>query len=184
MKIVEPKATHRVPDGIIEGKDVKKTVKLYKDAKSFYANEDVNLADDVCMYTVYSYQVGDPNEQGNLIWGLSILEPVLVNGECNMTRGHFHEDEGCAEFYQGLSGEGLLMLMDGQGEIVAEKVFPGSLHYIAGNLAHRLICTGDVPMKVVACWPSTAGHDYARVEKHPFTARVFKKDNELIIEER
>ena len=25
-------------------------------------------------------------------------------------------------------------------------------------------------------WPSHAGHDYKRVEEHPFTVRVFKKN--------
>ena len=32
-------------------------------------------------------------------------------------------------------------------------------------------------------WPSHAGHDYKRVEKHPFTVRVFKKNGELKVEE-
>ncbi|MCB6313949.1 cupin domain-containing protein, partial [Gordonibacter pamelaeae] len=85
-----------------------------------------------------------------------MLYPVLVNGECNMTRGHWHENRECVEFYFCLSGEGLLMLMDEDGTTWAEKTYPGSLHHIDGHLAHRLINTGEEPMKIGACWPCDA----------------------------
>ena len=70
------------------------------------------------------------------------MEPVTIHGECNMTRGHFHMDWDCAEFYFGISGTGLLLLMDEDGKAWAERVAPGSLHHIDGHLAHRLINTG------------------------------------------
>ena len=58
-------------------------------------------------------------------------------------------------------------------------VFPGSVHHIAGTLAHRLINTGDVPLKVRAVWPPCAGHNYDEVTAHPFGFRVYREGNEI-----
>ena len=43
--------------------------------------------------------------------------------------------------------------------------------------------TGNTELKVQCMWPSHAGHDYKRVEDHPFAVRVFKKNGELKVEE-
>ena len=111
------------------------------------------------------------------------MQPVCVNGECNVTRGHFHENLDCDEIYCGMGGEGLLLLMDEDYHCHAEKVKCGSVHYIDGHLAHRLVNTGNSELKVQCMWPSNAGHDYKRVEEHPFTVRVFKENGELKVEE-
>ena len=72
-------------------------------------------------------------------------------------------------------------MMDEKGECFGEEVFPGSLHYIDGRYAHRLINTStDEDLKVGACWPVTAGHDYAATEKQPFTVRVFLENGEVV----
>lgn len=101
-----------------------------------------------------------------------------------MTRGHFHQDRDCAEFYFGVEGEGLLLLMDSEGEVWAEKIFKGSLHHIDGSLAHRVVNTGDVQLKVGACWPTTAGHDYDAIEAHEFPCRVMRVNGEILFEKR
>jgi glucose-6-phosphate isomerase len=182
MKIFEPKAKHDFMNGILQGDAVEKSVKLYKDAKHFYKNVDADLRDDTVMYEVYSYSQGD-DKVGNLNWGLTVLKPVTVRGECNMTRGHFHKDLNCAEFYFGFAGKGLLLLMDEEGTCYSEKVFPGSVHHIDGRVAHRLINIGDEDMKVGACWPVQSGHDYERIEKFPFKARIYKDANDIKVEE-
>lgn len=180
MKVIEPKVIHDFQD-VVKGSDVTSSKKLYKDAKGYYAHAS-DLRDDTVMYEVYHYTQGDEKRAGNLNWGLTVLNPVVVDGECNLTRGHWHENRSCVEFYFGIAGEGLLMLMDEEGTTWAEKVFPGSLHHIDGHLAHRLINTGDEPMKVGACWPCDAGHDYAAVEQHPFGYRVYKEEGKLRFE--
>ena len=76
--------------------------------------------------------------------------------------------------------EGLLLLMDQEGDVWAEKVYPHSVHYIDGRLAHRLVNTGESVLKVGACWSEAAGHNYQWVEKHPFPVRVYKKNGEII----
>ena len=67
--------------------------------------------------------------------------------------------------------------MDENGYCRWEKVFPGSVHYIPGNVAHRLANTGTETLRVGACWPSDAGHDYATIAANGFTKRLFKGPN-------
>ena len=56
---------------------------------------------------------------------------------------------------------------------------PGSLQYIDGRLAHRLINTGDTMFKVAACWANRAGNDYSAIEEKSFPVRCFKKDGQI-----
>ena len=121
-------------------------------------------------------------QAGSLYWGLSVLHPVLVHGECCMTRGHWHQDRRCDEVYLGQSGKGLLMLMDENGKTWCEEVIPGSVHLISGKLAHRLINTGTEDLKVQCCWPCQAHHDYAATESQPFGFRIYRKEDQIIIQ--
>ena len=176
MTIKKPRLIHNFKD-VPMGEGVKKYSKLYRDIKHIYENVDESLADDTVMYEVYSIEEGE-NYAGNLHWGLTVMNPVLVSGECNMTRGHFHEDLRCNEYYYGASGEGLLMFLDEKG-IWCEEVYEGSLHNISGATAHRLINTGKNQLKVIAAWSSTAGLDYERVEKAPFSKRVYRIEDDI-----
>jgi len=180
VKVIEPNALHNIQDGVIEGKDVVNAVKKYDEIKYLYKNP---REDNPVVYEVYSYSQGE-DVLGNLNWGLTVMKPVLSNGECNMTKGHFHVNRDCVEFYFGIAGEGLLLLMDEEGNTWAEKVFKGSLHHIDGHLAHRLVNTGDEDFKVGACWPTSAGHDYQAIEEKEFGYRVYKKDGKIQFVER
>ncbi|MGL5042938.1 MAG: glucose-6-phosphate isomerase family protein [Culicoidibacterales bacterium] len=185
MKIVEPRALHFIESGVIEGKEVEHYKKPFSGVINLYQNRKraEELADTVA-YTVYSYTAGNPEQKGNLNWGLTILHPILVDGECNMTRGHFHEDRDCAEFYFGIEGKGLLLLMDNEGNTWAETVFSGSLHHINGQLAHRLVNTGNSDLKVGACWPTTAGHNYAAIVEKNFGYRIFLSEKGKVIQRK
>ena len=89
-----------------------------------------------------------------------------------MTKGHFHAQSDRAEFYWGIQGKGMLVLMDRNRNTWAEEVYPGSLHYIGGEIAHRLANIGNEKLIVGACWPSDAGHDYEEIAKNGFSARL------------
>jgi glucose-6-phosphate isomerase len=65
--------------------------------------------------------------------------------------------------------------MDRAGHTWAEDMTPGSLHYIAGEVAHRIVNTGDKPIRVTACWPSDAGHDYQVEGGRGFGARIVEE---------
>lgn len=177
MKITEPKNlfTWR---GVPGGEGVVCHQKRYKDVMHLYKQKN-QLDGDTVMYTVYS--LPEKPAPGNLLWGLSLLHPVMVGNECNMTRGHFHKNLACEEYYWGMSGSGLLMLMDATGYCWAEKVYPGSLHRIDGHWAHRLINTSDQDLNVVCCWGADAGHDYERIETMPFPYRVGKINGAIVV---
>lgn len=167
---------------IPKGNNISKAVKTYKEAKSFYAAIDETIEDDTIVYEVYSCPRME--KAGSLGWGLTILHPLLVQGECNMTRGHFHAKIDREEYYWCMQGEGLLMLMDEAGTCWCEEVKEGSLHHIQGKIAHRLINTGNEDLMVTACWPGDSGHDYEAIETKPFYVRVFKEEDTIIIKER
>lgn len=155
---------------IPQGEGLISKATYFADIQSIYAHPD-GLSQDTLMYRVYS------TTSGSLLWGQTILEPVLVHGECNMTRGHFHQRRDQDEYYWCQQGEGLLMLMDDTGNCWCEKMKPGSLHPIRGQWAHRCINTGNVPLSVIACWPADAGHDYNLT----FPIRIFKEANQIFL---
>ena len=182
MKITDSALFHDF-DQNIEGKDVVVTLKRYEDLKGIFECEDESIAADTVMYEIRKAAASD-KQAGRLNWAVSLVHPVSVNGECNMTRGHFHKDEDCEEYYWCAAGRGLLMLMDDQGNCWCEKLKKGSLHHIDGHLAHRLINTGSQDLKVICVWNANAGHDYERIEKYPFPFRVFRKNRKIVVKER
>jgi glucose-6-phosphate isomerase len=92
-----------------------------------------------------------------------------------MTHGHFHADRTRAEYYATAAGHGMLMRMDDERKTWGEEMSPGSLHYISGQHAHRVVNTGDVPLIFWACWGSDAGYDYGSIREHGFGARVLQR---------
>lgn len=181
MEILKPSFLHEWTKEP-QGKNVIVSSKLYKDAKNLYEGIDDTLDENTVMYDVYSIPASQT--AGKLNWGLTVMHPVYVNGECNVTRGHFHQNLECEEYYWCSSGKGLLMLMDEDGKCWCEEMAQGSLHHIQSNWAHRLINTSNEDLKVVACWPGDAGHDYKRIEEFPFPYRMFKQDDKIIVKER
>ena len=181
MRVIDARAMHHLANGVPEGAGVTKATKRYHEVAYLYESP---RDDDPVVYEVYTHDEG-PARQGNLLWGLTIMRPVDSNGECNMTRGHFHENRDCTEYYFCLRGEGLLLLMDEEGTAWAERMSEGSLHHIDGHLAHRCVNTSATEeLWVGACWPTVSGHDYAAVERREFGFRVKRVDGQLVFEER
>ncbi|MFV0479936.1 MAG: glucose-6-phosphate isomerase family protein [Anaerorhabdus sp.] len=165
---------------LIDGENVNKSSKYLSDIIHIYKTQEVN--GNHLMYDVYIYEGKTESHAGNLAVGLTVLYPILIGDECNMTRGHFHKNTECSEIYFGVEGNGLLMLMNDEGDVWFEEVIEGSIHYIDGETAHRLINTSSSILKVGACWSQFAGHDYERVEENPFRVRVFNKNGKLEFE--
>jgi glucose-6-phosphate isomerase len=101
-----------------------------------------------------------------------------------MTKGHFHRRREAAEYYWGIAGSGVLLLLDEAGNCTAQAVEPGSLHYIPGFTAHRLVNTGSEKLVVGACWGSDAGHDYGALTTEGFPVRVVERRGEAVCEEK
>lgn len=156
------------------GEEVVKTSRYIGDLCGIFKEEKIRAAipSDTLVYEVYSHLPVEEGSSGSLYFGLTRLFPGKVGQEYYMTKGHFHAEENTAEYYWGVKGEGILVLMDPRRHIRTERMFPGSLHYIPGGVAHRVANTGTEVLTFAACWPSNAGHDYEKIRLHGFSARV------------
>lgn len=151
---------------------------VFADGTAFAAMDGEQL-----VYEVSAHMAVKEGTPGGLFFGTSTIHPGRVGNEYFMTKGHFHNKRECAEYYWGISGEGVLLLMDENRRCTAEQVQPGSLHYIGGYLAHRLINTGESDLVVGACWGSDAGHDYGSIETAGFSARVLCENGKAVLKE-
>lgn len=124
------------------------------------------------VYEVDAWLPVQNGTEGGLFFGLTLLYPGRVGNEYFMTKGHFHAIENRAEYYWGIEGEGVLLLMDKKRNTRAEYMSPGSLHYIPGATAHRVVNTGGAKLKFGACWPSDAGYNYEAIIKEGFSKRI------------
>jgi glucose-6-phosphate isomerase len=148
------------------------------DLKGIFHNEDARSAmpQDTVAYEVKSFLPVPEGTPGGLYFGITYLHPGKVGDEYFMTKGHFHACADRTEFYWTLEGEGMLIFMDGQRRVWAERMFPGSLHHIPGCVAHRVANTGSSLLSFAACWPSDAGHNYAEIAENGFAARLIEKN--------
>lgn len=162
-----------------KGEGVTQSRRILGDLKNVFADESARAAMDQrqIVYEVQTHSAVPAGTAGGLFLGVSCLRPGDVAGEYFMTKGHFHARRETAEYYWGVGGEGALILMDEGGSCRWERVFPGSVHYIPGNVAHRLANTGTETLRVGASWPSDAGHDYATIATNGFTKRLYKGEN-------
>lgn len=150
-----------------------------KDIINYYHSKELPLSLDFnnITYEVFIHQSSKEQKEGDLLLGISNINPGTVNEEFFMTKGHFHVDQSKAEYYWGISGQGLLLLMDQNRNYSIQEVMPGSIHYISGNLAHRLVNTGNEILSVGACWHPTSGYDYDTIVQQGFPIRIFKEGN-------
>src|SRR5688500_12472828 len=146
---------------------------LLKDKTAFEQKAPHQIANEVEIY----FPVKEGTE-GGLFFGITKLQPGIIGNEYMMTKGHSHVIENRAEFYWGIEGEGMLLFMDKDREMWAEKMYPGSLHYISGFTAHRVANTGTSVLSFGACWPSDAGHNYELIVKNGFSKRLLKINGE------
>jgi glucose-6-phosphate isomerase len=133
------------------------------------------------VYEVASYFPTEQDTEGGLFFGITYIHPGLVGDEYFMTKGHFHRIRNRGEYYFTLAGEGMLLLMDEQRNTWAERMYPGSVHYIPAHIAHRTANTGDTILSFSAVWPSDAGHDYDTISQQGFSRILVKKDGKPVL---
>ncbi len=155
----------------LTGNKIDRVVRKIKDIKEIFTNKEAikQLDSDKIVYEVESYLPVAENTTGGLFFGITFIHPGTVGIEYFMTKGHFHKILNRAEFYWCIEGEGMLILMDKNRNTWAEKMYPGSLHYINGYTAHRTANTGNSILSFGACWPSDAGHDYDTIITQGFS---------------
>ena len=120
---------------------------------------------------LYSVSAVEPaNGDGQLHYGLGIVQPGRVGDEYYMTKGHYHTHRAAAEVYIGLSGDGAMLLEDeATGETRLAPLNGRCVVYVPGHTAHRTINTGTAPLVYFGIYPSNAGHDYAAIAKQNFS---------------
>lgn len=180
MTILEPTAQMNPASGTLCGAGITETTRRLGDLAGVFADEQARqaLPQDRVAYRVLAHMTVPEGKEGGLYFGTSYLEPGLVGEEYFITKGHLHAKLDTGEYYWGLAGEGALILMDEARRCWAERVFPGSLHYIPGKVAHRLANTGNTTLAVGACWLSESGHDYRTITERGFSARLLRVDGQ------
>jgi glucose-6-phosphate isomerase len=138
------------------------------------------VAGDPLVYSVASISPG--NDEGDLHYSLGRLMPGRIGREYFMTRGHLHQWRPAAEFYFGLSGEGLLLLQDevtGQSRML--ELRPQTALYVPGRTAHRTINVGALPLVYLGVYPAKAGHDYSAVARNNFRCVVVERHGKPVM---
>lgn len=175
-KILEPEI--KCINEKLEGNKIERIDRRIKNLKDIFFDKGAleKLNPETIVYEVESYLPVAHNTEGGLFYGITYIHPGVVGNEYFMTKGHFHKIRNRGEFYCTLQGEGMLILMDESRNTWAEKMYPGSIHYIKGNTAHRTANTGNSILSFNAFWPSDAGHDYAIISENGFSKILIKKD--------
>ena len=175
-KIFEPTQSINPENGFLQGEGIIHSEKKIKDLKGVFGDEDAfnKLDPNILVYQVQSLLPVKEGTPGGLYFGTTTIQPGKIGNEYFMTRGHFHENADRGEYYWGLQGEGMLILMDTNRRTWAERMFPGSLHYIGSYVAHRVANTGNLPLIFGACWISDAGHNYEDIAQNGFSSRLFE----------
>lgn len=178
LEIMKSPVELNLNDYLIKGEPVINQVRKLKDIPGIFGDEEAYsiMDQEQLAYTVQAWLPVADGTPGGLFFGASTIYPGKVGNEYFMTKGHFHSQSDRAEFYWGVQGKGLLVLMDRDRNTWAEEVYPGSLHYIGGEIAHRLANTGNEKLIVGACWPSDAGHNYEEIAENGFSARLVEVD--------
>ena len=132
------------------------------------------------VYTVAAVEPG--GGAGDIHCGLGLLMPGSIGGEYYLTRGHLHTWRDAAEFYLGLTGDGVLLLEDeASGESRILPLRPNALVYVPGRTAHRTINVGDAPLTYLGIYPAQAGHDYRPIAERNFRCVVVQRDRRPVL---
>jgi glucose-6-phosphate isomerase len=164
--------------GDITGPGVDESVKTLGQLAGLFHDEAAWRSMDPMteVYRVRFWRPVPDGTSGGLFWGATTLRPGRVGDEYFMTHGHFHAIRDRAEFYATVKGQGAMLFMDETGNTWSQTMAPGTVHYIPGNAAHRVVNTGDSPLIFLASWPSDAGHDYARIRTIGFSKRMVERN--------
>ena len=132
---------------------------------------------------VYSVAAVEPADgPGDLHYGVGLLMPGKIGDEFFMTKGHLHSWPEAAEFYIGLTGEGMMLLQDeagGRSRIAALR--PHQVVYVPGHTAHRTVNTGASPLTYIGVYPAKAGHDYASIAEKNFRCVVVERNGHPVM---
>jgi glucose-6-phosphate isomerase len=129
---------------------------LYADEAAFAA-----MAGDLGDTVVYEVMEFRPNERaGDLIFGVTRMQPGKVGSEYFVTRGHIHRQSDRPEIYYGQKGRGLMLMESPEGEIRIVEIGVQTVCYVPPYWIHRSVNTGSEDLVMLFCYPADSGQDY------------------------
>ena len=135
---------------------------------------------DILVYEFY--ELGIPEDPGELAFGTTILYPGKVGKEYFMTKGHFHSKIDTAEIYYCLRGRGYLLMENPEGEVELREMTPGVSVYVPPSFAHRSVNISETESFVMFfVFRADAGHDYKTIETKGFRKLIIEKDGKPTI---
>jgi glucose-6-phosphate isomerase len=132
---------------------------MYRDAE---AAERLVRENDPLVYEFF--ELGAPEDAGDLAFGTSIVYPGKVGDEYFMTKGHFHTVLDTAEVYYCLAGQGGMLIESPEGDTAFHAFTPGQALYVPKRYAHRSVNTGASTLVTFFVFRGDAGHDYGTIE--------------------
>ena len=122
------------------------------------------------------YDMGVPDNTGNVAYGTSVIYPGKIGDEYHMTKGHFHTVLDTAEVYFCLRGHGIMMMESPEGAVEVQEMKKGQAVYVPGRYAHRSInISASEPLITFFAFPGHAGHDYGTIESKGFRKLVVEQ---------
>lgn len=111
------------------------------------------------VYEVTDYRPSDA--AGDMILGVTCMQPGRVGDEFFLTRGHIHANPNRPEMYRGEAGHGVMLLESPDGEARTCAIGPGAICYVPPYWIHRSVNVGAEPLVMSFAYPADAGQDYA-----------------------
>ena len=152
------------------------TMRHLSQMRNMYLRQDLLeqqlQAEDPLVYQFY--ELGAPEQPGELAFGTTILYPGTVKDEYFMTKGHFHTILDTSEVYYTLQGKGMMMMENPEGDCLWEELSPGKAVYVPRRYAHRMVNTGKEPVVTFFVFDARAGHDYGTIETKGFRKLVVR----------
>ena len=149
---------------------------IFSDEKAY---QEILMKEDPLLYEFY--ELGAPENAGDLAFGTSITYPGKIGNEFYMTKGHFHQIIDTAEVYFCFKGKGYMLLENSEGDWKAEKLSLGSALYVPKGYAHRTVNTGNEPLITFFVFRADAGHDYGTIETKGYRKQIVEKNGEAVI---
>ena len=134
---------------------------IYADQKSFVRALETSGSDVV-------YRVTEQRplaSHGDLIFGVTYMEPGRICDEYYLTRGHIHSITNRPETYIGQAGSGVMLLESPHGDIRTLEIKPSEICYVPAFWIHRSINVGNDPLVMSFCYPSDSGQNYDVIER-------------------
>jgi glucose-6-phosphate isomerase len=134
---------------------------LYEDSAAFSAL--VARRGDEVAYEVTDYKPSA--NAGDIIIGVTRMEPGKIGNEYYMTRGHIHARPNRPEMYYGESGRGVMLLESPDGQVRTIEIGPRTMCYVPPFWIHRSVNIGAEPLVMTFAYPADSGQDYDIIAK-------------------